>query len=212
MGLWTWVYKYVFCNSTALLLTFCMIVLVLCLCGGISLVLHHSGYTLSCVFFVMGINIIVLFTLGIALQNAKLYFAISLCVCGIAYASVLISISIRDYVAQRKEELNLSSLSACYTLPARENGFVRERLNTVLRQTEDEGEVLKISFSYAREMLIKLKNEKLALSDSLEVEELSRLYALYTKKDNLTTEDVNVLNEAFARMLKLSAKHAVTVR
>ncbi len=212
MPIWTWIYERAFCASIALVYAFLITLVWLFVGGGLSLAFHHSGYALAFGLLGLGGNCIVLFVTGGQLQNAVLYFAVLLCLIGIAYVVTLAVISIRAYLLVRKAEREKIARATCYTLPARENAFVRERLNTVLREESDEGEPLTLSFAYVRRMLSGLKNVSLPLPETLEVEELNKLFALYIKKETFTITDVNVLNEAFARLLKLSAKHGVIAR
>lgn len=212
MWLWSWVYQHAFCASDVLVITFIFTIVWLLVGGWFSLNFNGGGYALAFVLLALGGNLIVLFILQISIQNVALYFASVLCACGLSYVCALIILNVQAYVRRRKEEINNTRLSSCYTLPSRDNAFVRDRLNTVLQQVEEGEEDMRVSFSYVRRMLIRLRNAKLSLTENLEVEELSKLFALYTKKERLTTQDVNLLNEAFSRTLKLSAKHGVTVR
>lgn len=212
MSVLLWVYQHAFCSSVALVCV-CIGTLVWLAVGyALALALNQSGYALAFGLSALGVNLTVLFALKITLQNATLYFATLLCVCGIFYGLALTMVTVRTYILIRKEERAKIARATCYTLPARENQFIRERLHTVLQEVADEEENLEISFTYVRRMLLQLRNATLSLTEKLEVEELSKLFALYTKKETFTSEDVNVVNEAFSRLLKLSAKHGVIAR
>ena len=95
-----------------------------------------------------------------------------------------------------------------YTLPERDNEFVRTRLKTVLCK-EDEETCNGVELSYARELLAKLGSVKLTVAERLEISELNALFALFMRKDNLTASEIRMLGDAFGRLLKLSAKYAL---
>lgn len=95
-----------------------------------------------------------------------------------------------------------------YTLPERDNEFVRARLKTVLCK-EDEEACEGVELSYARELLAKLGSVKLSVAERLEISELNALFALYMRKETLTASEVRMLGDAFGRLLKLSAKYAL---
>ncbi len=99
-----------------------------------------------------------------------------------------------------------------YTLPDRENSYVRARLHTALQpQTTDGEEPIELRLGYVRKMLAKVKEAALSPVERLDVEELSSLIALYVGKEKWSTEDRKAVNEVFARLLKLSAKYKIAV-
>ena len=97
-----------------------------------------------------------------------------------------------------------------YTLPDRENTYVRTRLENFLNVEDKSGERLwKTEFSYARSLLAKVRSADLSAVDALQAEEMGRLLAMYGKKERLAVEDMSVVNDAFACLLKLAAKYKV---
>ena len=129
---------------------------------------------------------------------------------GFAYfAGYVISASSRLSV-RRKSERQEKRRDLQFTLPERENSYVRARLENVLRVGEKEVDgVWKTEFAYAKSLLAKLKGAELSGVDRLQMEELAKLLALYGKKEKLSAADLPLINDAFAILLKLSAKYGV---
>ena len=212
MWLFTWLYGRVFCSSFIVLMMFFITILWLVVGCLLAFALNRSGYALAFGLLALGVNLMVLILVKISLQNVALYFATLLCCCGLTYGVALAVIGIRTYVVLRRAEREKIERATCYTLPVRENTFIQERLNTVLQEQSERACAVSVSFAYIRRMAVQLKNEKLSLTERLEVEELTKLFALYTKKETFTSEDVNTLNDGFSRVLKLCAKHGVSAR
>lgn len=104
-----------------------------------------------------------------------------------------------------------------YTLPDRENTYIRARLNTVLQAKTkgidelgfESAETTAYSFGYARELLSKVKEAPLTLIERAQAEEIGKLFGLYLHKTAWNAKDIHVLSDAFSALLKLSAKYAV---
>ena len=103
-----------------------------------------------------------------------------------------------------------------FTLPDRENTFVRDRLNTALRPEPPEEkageydlEDGKLRLDHVRKMLARLKAAELTPGDRLEAEGISRTITLYASKDLLTAKEVHELNDCLAAVLKMTAKYAL---
>ena len=99
-----------------------------------------------------------------------------------------------------------------YTLPDKENGYVRARLSTALRcdsLAEEEREEYAVCLSYARELLVKLKAAPLTQAERLETEGLEGVFSLYFHKPKWSANDLLAVNGACSRLIKLSAKYAV---
>lgn len=125
------------------------------------------------------------------------------------FAGYVISAVTRINV-RKKEERQEKYRELQFTLPERGNGYVRTRLENVLRVGEKEVDgVWKTEFVYARSLLAKLKSAELSTVDRLQIDELGKLLAVYGKKEKLSTADLPLINDAFAIILKLSAKYGV---
>lgn len=105
-----------------------------------------------------------------------------------------------------------------FTLPDKENSFVRDRLNTSLHveeevpdgtQREYDMDESKLRLNHVRDMLAKLKAAPLAPGDRLESEEISRLITLYATKNRLTAKEIRDLNDCLSAILKMTAKYAL---
>ena len=98
-----------------------------------------------------------------------------------------------------------------YVLPDRDNGYVRARLNTVLHVGEREeglpqGE---FRFAHARKLLAAIKQKPLSTPERLQVQDMEKLFHVYLQKDSLRAEEVQLLSDTFAALIKLAAKHAL---
>ncbi|MBE5752227.1 MAG: hypothetical protein E7357_07435 [Clostridiales bacterium] len=134
---------------------------------------------------------------------------------GFVYLVVYTAVCACKAVKKRRVERAEIEKRLQYTLPDRDNSFVRARLNTVLRvdeppvieRTEKTEDVL--SLSHAQKLLARLREMPLSTADRLETEEMSRLIGAYTQKDALTAGEMRTVNDTFAYLLKLSAKYSL---
>lgn len=124
---------------------------------------------------------------------------------------------IKAAIKKRKETRAEIEKSLQFALPSQENTFVRARLSTALRVPEENSSAQggEIPFeelpnlSHAKELLAKVKSAPLAGAERLETEELSKTLHFFLKKETWGLEDLQMLNDAFSRILKLSAKYSV---
>ena len=86
---------------------------------------------------------------------------------------------------------------------------MRARLNTALQTESEENTNERVDLEHARGLLAKIKEAPLSRAERLEAEEMSRLVAVYRDKESWSTSDLRAVNDAFSRILKLSAKYAV---
>lgn len=131
---------------------------------------------------------------------------------GVLYLLLFVFLRIKEKIALRKEKRKEIERKLQYTLPDRDNSYLRERLSTVLRAEENsEGEARfeAVRFLHARELLAKVKEAPLTRAERLETDEISNLIGLYLQKPRFSFEDVRVVNDTFSRLLKLSAKYSV---
>ena len=100
-----------------------------------------------------------------------------------------------------------------FTLPDRENAYVRARLSTVLNgelnASEEREEELSVGFAYAQKLLAKICLAPLSPAERLEVGDLQIALENYVQKSGFNSAEMQRLNELFSRLLKLSAKYAV---
>lgn len=133
---------------------------------------------------------------------------------GLHYTATLIAFIIRAKIIKRRAQREEMLRKLKFTLPDRNNSFIQARLNTVLQpenktESESDGEKKTFRLEHARQLLAKVKEAPLTKAERLEIEELSKLFNAYLKKYKLTNEDVRLLNEMFAYLLKMSAKYSV---
>lgn len=208
-----WLYETVFCSSKVLLVCFAVMLIGLTLGGIISWRLQQSGYILVAGILGIGAHLLVISGMKISIVRIVTYLGVMLCTCAFAYGFALVFVGIRGYIIKRKKEREKVERAVCYTLPASKNEYIRNRLHTVLREEEKENEEpLNLSFSWAWRTVLRLQNAKLSLTERLEVERLTNLLSQYKRKQSFATEDVLLLNDAFSKLMKLSAKYNVSVK
>lgn len=127
------------------------------------------------------------------------------------------ALMIKRRTRQRKRLREEQGKRLQYTLPERENTFVRTRLNTVLNVENnhlnagmDGGDMEKpITLGHAWALLLKVKGASLTAAERLQAEEIERGFSLYTNKESWTNGDLRAVNDLFSILLKLSAKYSV---
>lgn len=125
------------------------------------------------------------------------------------YLLLFCVLSIRESVRERRRRRAEIGRRLQYTLPDRDNSYVRARLNTALQTESEENTNERVDLEHARGLLAKIKEAPLSRAERLEAEEMSRLVAVYRDKESWSTSDLRAVNDAFSRILKLSAKYAV---
>ena len=114
---------------------------------------------------------------------------------------------------KRREKLRLAEAERRlqFTLPQRENEYIRVRLQNELQVQEETAQTrqVRVRLGYARALLGKLRGAPLSVAERLQAEEMGKVLALYRGKENWTVEEVCGLNDLCAALLKLSAKYAV---
>lgn len=133
------------------------------------------------------------------------------------YLFLLLILKRKEKDRLRREKKLQESRQAMFTLPDRENTFVRDRLNTSLQaagEEKSEGEEYdleesKLRLNHVREMLAKLKSAPLSPGDRLETEGISRLITLYATKNLLSAKEIRDLNDCLSAVLKMTAKYAL---
>ena len=130
---------------------------------------------------------------------------------GIVYLLLFAALTARKAILMRKEARAQVEKRLQYTLPQRENGYLRERLNTALRVQDGEGNgrQMRLRLGYARALLYKVQSAPLTVAERLQVKEMHAAFALYRGKEVWTAEELCCVNELCAALLKLSAKYTV---
>jgi len=137
---------------------------------------------------------------------------------GMIYLFLFLVLTIKEQIARRKARRAEVERRIAYTLPDRENHFIRTRLNTTLRMPEnalnaDMGMLFDkkapLQLHYVRRLFSQLKAAPLSGVERLQVEEMGKVLALYCFKDVWTTLDIRGVNDFCAMLLKLSAKYDI---
>lgn len=144
-----------------------------------------------------------------------LFFALA-ALGGLIYPLIFLGITLKKRVKTRRARRREIERKLHFTLPDKDNAFIRARLNTVLRveeQSSERGDENRaegyFQFAYARRLLLAVKNAELSVAERLETTELFALFELYAKKAEWNSTEVRAVNDAFSRVLKLAAKYSV---
>ena len=118
-----------------------------------------------------------------------------------------------SWLFRRKKKRENKKREVEFTLPDRENTFVRSRLSTVLNrefcESERKEEKLAVEFSQALKMLDKISVAPLSTAEKIEVGQMQGDLRILQGKETFSAKEVSLINEKFARLLKLSAKYGV---
>ncbi len=121
--------------------------------------------------------------------------------------------SLFSLLSRRRKRRKNANREVKFTLPDRENTFVRARLSTVLNrefcQAQRQEEKLAIEFSQALKMLDKISIAPLSAAEKIEVGQMQGDLRAFEEKQTFSAKEVSSINEKFARLLKLSAKYGV---
>ena len=116
-------------------------------------------------------------------------------------------------ISRRRKRRKSANREVEFTLPDRENTFVRSRLSTVLNrefcEAERQEEKLAIEFSQALKLLDKISIAPLSAAEKIEVGQMQSDLRAFEEKQTFSVKEVSSINEKFARLLKLSAKYGV---
>ena len=136
---------------------------------------------------------------------------------GVVYPIIFLCVCARKGIKNRREKRRAIERKLKYTLPEKDNAFIRTRLNTVLKASEnceEEGQMQAEKYfrlEYARKLLNSLKNASVSVAERLEIVELLVLFEAYLKKTEWKTTELKTVNDALSRVLKLCAKYSVSV-
>lgn len=130
---------------------------------------------------------------------------------------ILGGLALISYKRKKFERFKSIAKSFSYTLPDRENSFVRDRLKGPLVPEEESKKQtttvlmkdLDLRLDYTKKTVAKLKSLELTPADRLEVNRISKTVAFYALKNALSPSETRALNDCFARLLKLTTKYAV---
>jgi hypothetical protein len=112
---------------------------------------------------------------------------------------------------RKKRQREEADRRAQFVLPDRDNTFVQARLHTALQSLPiEQGEKKEeFRFDYARKLLTKLKNAPLSVTERLQADDLEKTLGFFLQKERLQADEIRLISDAFAAVLKLAAKYAV---
>jgi hypothetical protein len=136
---------------------------------------------------------------------------------GLTYLLLFLTLSARRAVLARRRLRAEAERRIQYTLPERDNTFVRARLHTALRSDNafnaytggENTQKRSVRLAYAKTLLSKAKEAPLTVAERLQIEEMEKILALYYDKKEWTAEELRSVNELCSSLLKISAKYAV---
>lgn len=203
-------FERLFGGNTTLVVIFAVAFVELLLSTAICFAVKSAGLYASLAAIVGGSVCIAVSVFKTPLNFALCVLAVLSILGGALYIALFCTLAVRANALARKSRRAENERKMQYALPVQGNSFVRERLTVALqaRGTEEDGKEPP-EFSHAQKLLLKVKAAPLSTAERLEADELTELLSLYLKKERFGAEDIRVVNEAFARLLKLSAKYAV---
>ena len=201
----------VFAEQSLLMIVLGLAAVVLLIAGAVAYTIQNTGvYGAVTAALLGGVGVAVAF--GCA-DGKAVWVGLSLLLVfgGVGYLLLFCALTARKVISTRKANRALVERRLQYTLPQRENMYVRERLDTALQvQSGEENEKkMKVRLGYARALLYKVQAAPLSTAERLQVEEMAKAFPLYREKETWTAEEVRGVNEWCAALLKLSAKYTV---
>ncbi len=114
----------------------------------------------------------------------------------------------------KREERAKKARNLQFSLPEKDNEFVRERLFHVLKNDKKESDNTKykeenLQISYAQNLLEKLANAPLSFAERMETQDIANLLKITFSRGEWTAQELRVINDCFLSLLKISAKYAV---
>ncbi len=189
---------------------------------------RDRGFYLSLAVMITGAASLLFMAVGLSFLTLLFAIVLLAFLTATVYALLTCALIIRAMILRKKKRREEILRKVQYTLPDKDNSYVRTRLNTALQRaniqtngtavggTENAGKEIKeesikgdFRADYARKLLAKLQEAPLTKAERMEMEVISRMFSAYIKKSRLTVEDVRVLNDMFSYLLKISAKYAV---
>lgn len=149
-------------------------------------------------------------------SGAEICLACLFLVGGGAFLALFFLLRIFDKIQERKRRRQNAARALQFTLPDKDNSFVRARLHGALCVEEDEradcpesGREKRLPLAHAKKLIAALRGAALSQADRLAFEETAKLIALYEHKSDWSEGDARIVNEALAALIKTSAKYAV---
>ncbi len=220
---WRGIFSQTFGGNTVLTIVFFLGGALLLAAGITGRCLRNTGIYAALSTLVISVLWLVLAICGVSFSVGTSLAAILATIGGFVYLMLTLSLSLQERAIKRKLAREQIERRLQFTLPQKDNTFIRERLNTVLKAPQKDverenalervddgiGATENFRLSHARTLLAKLREASLSAADRLEIEEMSSLLAAYMKKSRLTADDLRAINDTFSGIVKLSAKYSV---
>ncbi|MBO5412590.1 MAG: hypothetical protein J6A38_05885 [Clostridia bacterium] len=213
-----------FQQSTAFTAIVCVASGALVIAGVAGYVLKNAGYYGAIALMTCGGVCIAILSGGVGWRAGVACLSLLAIFGGGVYLALYSVLAVRKHILARRKRREEITRQLQFTLPDRENAFVRSRLQTALHVDDErleevwesvEENALKekkeksFRVEYAYRLLAKVKTAPLSVAERLQTDEMSKTLAVYMQKERWTANDLRVVNELFAGLLKLSAKYAV---
>ncbi len=128
------------------------------------------------------------------------------------YTTISFCFVVRKLLRERKKQRATERRRIEFTLPERDNAYLRARLQTALSPDLQDGfEPPDLRLGYAKKLLACVQGAPLSPVERLDVEELAGKLAAFMQKEGWSGGDKKAVNELLARLIKLSAKYDVAV-
>lgn len=186
-------------------------------CGGVSLVCWWIGYLTrrrgavwGGYLFCGGLSAGVLLLQGVSPVRVAALGAFFACGAAVAQAGLSLALAMKSARVRRrlrgKEQVRETRLG----LPPKGNGYLRERLETVLcNRDEGEAKRVQVETGYVDRVAARLKGLRLSTVDELRLDEVVRSIGVLTAKGALSAREQAELNVCLSAVLKLAAKYGV---
>ncbi len=207
-------YRFLFHDNATLAIIFFVTLAGLVLATLVCLKMQSTGVYLGVAAIFIGASWLSIIGQGVSLQEGTVCLATIAIFGGVFYLVLFFSLALFKKRQAKKAKREACARRLQYALPDKENSYVRARLNTVLRVEDAPKNQPTVAQRYfrlehARTLLRALQEKPLSTVERMETDEISALLAVYAKKEKVTSDDLQMLNDAFLRVLKLSAKHEV---
>ena len=187
----------------------CAVAAVLFLAAFLSFCLRSSGIYIAFIAILGGLYWVIMPAMGVEVAVLKKSAFVLAVFAGMVYLLLISLLALRRSRIERIRRRKEISRRLQYTLPQRENTYIRTRLNTALQVVGESEVSLAVQLGYTHELLNRLWSAPLSVAERLQTEEIGKLLNLYKGKERWTAREVNGLNDVCATLLKLSAKYAV---
>ena len=154
-------------------------------------------------------------------DSAPLYFSLAAegILVGLLYGLLFAYLTLKSKHAERKARREEEKRRLQFVLPEKENAYLRDRLIRALKIAQEKDgkefstdqESIGVRLSYAHNIVTKLKESPLSPIERLDVEEMARTILLMERRGSWSSSEIKMINEIFACLLKLAAKHEVAV-